>query len=87
MSRSAPATPEELTATLDKLLAEPRNTVVPSDTGLDDDTLAAVQAVWNAAPNPSPRLIEYARAELAAQLDGTHEREQLAAEDAMILGS
>jgi hypothetical protein len=39
---------------------------VPSETGLDDETIAAIERVWAASPHPSPRLVDAARAEFAA---------------------
>lgn len=45
---------------------------VPSDAGLDDRTIDALEAVGAAAPNPPATLIEAARIEFGKQLDGTH---------------
>ena len=70
--RAAPATPDELRATFDDLIARPSGDV-PDDSGIDDDTTAAIERAW--AANLSPRLVEMARHELEMQLDGTHAAE------------
>lgn len=79
--RVAPATEAELRATLEDLLAHPEGKV-PSGTDLDYETKTAIERCWAA---PSEHLAEVARLELAAQLDGTHEREREARIDAMRL--
>ena len=69
-------TADELTATFENLVTNPEpGGMVPSDTGLDDDTIEALNRLWAAGPNPPPRLIDAARAEFAAQLDGSHAQE------------
>lgn len=66
-------TDDELTATFEDLVNHPEpDAMVPSDTGLDDDTIEALNRLWAAGPNPPARLIDAARAEFAAQLDGSH---------------
>ena len=73
---SRPPTPEELRQTFTELLNNPvSGGSVPSETGLDDETIAAIERVWAASPHPSPRLVDAARAEFAAMLDGTPARE------------
>lgn len=80
MSRtSVPITADELRAALEELLANPPGDGpadgpgIPSDTGLDQQTMAAVERAWSGGE--SPALLESARQELAMQLDGTHARE------------
>lgn len=74
-----PKTRRELQATFDRLLKRPdRDALVPSETGLDDETIRAVQAVWNAQPAAPLPLYEAARTEFARQLDGTHARQRRA---------
>src|SRR5512139_1538534 len=77
MSRAAPATPEELRSTFEQLIADPPTdgTGVPTETGLDEPTIAAIERVWAASPTPPPSLIAAARQELEMQLDGTHAAE------------
>lgn len=72
MSLAAPATEAELRAAFDEVLTGPPDEPVPSDTGLDAQTLAAVV---RAHAGSSPALIEAARQELEMQLDGTHATE------------
>lgn len=75
MSRAAPPTAEELQATFDELIAGPPSdgSSVPTDTGLDEQTVAAIERSWAAGGNES--LATGARHEFAMQLDGTHARE------------
>ena len=72
----------ELRANFEQLLAD--GPPFPTETGLDEQTFDAIIRVWAAAPNPPAALIDAARREFAAQLDGTHEREARAREDAAI---
>lgn len=68
-----PPTPDQLRATFDRLLAaigDGTITSCPSDTGLDEQTIAALDAV--AAGRVSR---DAARSELARMLDGTHARQ------------
>lgn len=65
----------QLRAAFNRLVTNPDNDLsMPSDTGLDGETLAAIQAVWDASPARKAALIAEARRELARQLDGTHAR-------------
>lgn len=73
--RSQPSpSDDELRATFEELLAGPPadGSSIPSDTGLDEQTLTAIERAWAGS---SPTLIETARHELAMQLDGTHAEE------------
>jgi plasmid stabilization system protein ParE len=84
MSRAAPATEAELRAAFDELIAGPTDgrSDVPTDTGLDDQTVAAIERAWSAAG--STALAELARQELELQIDGTHAREAQDAQDAVV---
>jgi len=75
VSLAAPPTAEQLTAVFEHLLTKPPadGGDVPTDTGLDDDTVTAIERVWAAGPDPSPTLIAVARYEFELQLDGTRE--------------
>lgn len=84
MSRVAPPTADELSAAFNDLIDNEPPDGMPTDTGLDDQTVAAIQRVWSAGPRPSAALIEAARQELALQLDGTHAREAQASQDAVV---
>lgn len=77
MSRSQPATEQELRDSFDALIAGPPadNGGMPTETGLDTQTVAAIERVWAAAPTPPPALLAAARHELDMQLDGSHARE------------
>lgn len=79
--RAKPATDEELRVIFNNLVDHPISGGVPSDTGLDDDTIEALNRLWAAGPNPPARLIDAARAEFEAQLDGSHAQE---AQDRMV---
>lgn len=69
-------TDDELIATFEDLISNPQSdAMVPSDTGLDDDTIEALNRLWAAGPNPPQRLIDAAIMEFEAQLDGSHARE------------
>ncbi|MGO9350835.1 MAG: hypothetical protein ACLP3C_08415 [Mycobacterium sp.] len=70
MSRAADATPGEIAEAFETALRDGPPMV--SDTGLDPRTWEAIALVWAAGPNPPEGLIAAARAELHAQLDGTH---------------
>jgi hypothetical protein len=84
MSRAAPATEVELRATFNSLITNADGrTDVPSDTGLDDQTVAAIERAWSAGSKVSDALIASARQELEMQLDGTHAREAQSAQDAV----
>lgn len=67
-------TDAELTERFEELIAGPPadGSSIPLDTGLDEQTLAAIQRSWQGR---SPALVETARHELALQLDGTHAQE------------
>lgn len=82
MSRAAPATDEEITAAFERLLASGGDDGMPSDTGLDADTRAAIERCWT-APD-SDMLVTAARHELAMQLDGTHLAEAEARQAALL---
>ena len=75
MSQAAPPSAAELTQVFNNLLANPATGDVPDDSGLDDQTAAAIERVWAAGPNPPPALVDAARQELGLQLDGTHAAE------------
>lgn len=79
--RAAPATAAELTASVDALLSNPAQDDVPDDSGLDDETAAAIERAW--AGGSSPALVAAARHELSMQLDGTHAQEALGRETAI----
>ena len=71
MSRdSTPLTDDEITAAFDKLLHS-ADQAITTDTGVDRETMAAIQRYWDA---PSPGTERLARYELELQLDGTHAR-------------
>ncbi len=53
--RAAPPTADEPTAIFNDLLARPAGDV-PDDSGLDDETAAAIERVWAAGPDASPSL-------------------------------
>jgi hypothetical protein len=74
MSLAEPATQQQLRATFEQLIAGPPRdgSGVPSDTGLDEQTVAAIERAWSAG---TPAAAEAARQELAMQLDGTHAAE------------
>lgn len=55
-----------------------------SGTGLDDETVSALIAVARAYPDIPDELIAAARAEFAAQLDGTHSARRRAAMEQII---
>lgn len=57
---------------------------IRSESGLDLETMEAIDYVAQAFPNPDPALIRNARKELAKQLDGTHIRERREMLDAQI---
>lgn len=80
MSRSAPATAAEIRLNFDKALdaAIRLGQWPPSDQGFDDKTNNALRAVAEAYPDATQGLIEGAREELRAQLDGTHRRQKSA---------
>lgn len=75
--RAEPVTNEELRNSFETLLAGPPfdNGGMPSETGLDTRTTAAIQRVWAAAPKPPTSLVDAARREFDMQLDGSHARE------------
>jgi hypothetical protein len=75
--RCTPGQRAPATRTFEHLLTKPPadGADVPTDTGLDDDTVTAIERVWAAGPDPSPTLIAAARHEFELQLDGTHIRE------------
>ena len=75
MSLLREPTRSELRATFNELVTNPDIGSPPTDTGLDDETLAAVAAVWRASDKQRPARIAEARRELARQLDGTHARD------------
>lgn len=56
---------------------------MPTETGLDPQTIAAIKRVWQAAPTPPPTLIAAARQELEMQLDGSHAQEAQARDSAV----
>jgi len=69
----APLSPKELRASLEVLLASPvPGYSIPTETGLDDATMSAVQAVWDSEQPAPAALVAAARAELERQIDGTH---------------
>ena len=72
MSTSAPPTDDELRAAFEQILTGADDGSIPSDTGLDDQTLVAVERAHGA---DSPAATEAARQELEMQIDGTHDRE------------
>lgn len=80
MSRAAPPTEAELRAAFETVLATPDED--RTDTGLDDQVMAAIERVWVAGPNSPPALEAAARHELEMQIDGTHAAEAQAAQDA-----
>ncbi|MFE3188716.1 hypothetical protein ACFXHA_06875 [Nocardia sp. NPDC059240] len=76
------ASEDELRSSFDRVLAfvlEGRG--VPSDTGLDDETEAALWAVARAHPNASADLVEAARRAFAGLLDGSNTARWRAARD------
>lgn len=77
MSRSQPPTEQELRDSFDALMAAPPadNGDMPTETGLDSQTIDAIKRVWAAAPNPPAALIAAARHEFDMQLDGSHAQE------------
>lgn len=72
MSLSGPPTEAELRARFDELITGAPEHGVPSDTGLDGQTLSAIERAWT---NTSPALVAAARQELELQIDGTHAAE------------
>ncbi|WP_026123417.1 hypothetical protein [Nocardiopsis chromatogenes] len=71
--RLEPPTPEEIRANFEGALESVRNGGgVNSETGLDMETEGALWAIAAAHPNIPDSLIETARAEFAAQMDGSH---------------
>jgi hypothetical protein len=68
-----PMTLQGLEASFEGLLAAPvPGARLPSETGLDEETVAAVEAVWAASPNAPEGVVSAARTEFARMLDGTH---------------
>ncbi len=57
---------------------------IRSDTGLDIETMQAIDHVAQAYPKPNLVLIQNAKKEFAKQLDGTHMRERARAFDAEV---
>ena len=71
MSRAdGPATDAEVAEAFDRLLYS-ADQAITTDTGVDRETMAAIQRYWDA---PSPGTERLARYELELQLDGTHAR-------------
>ena len=71
----------ELVAQFEQILAA--GPPFPSETDLSEQTWDAIRRAWAAGPPAAP-LIEAARQEFARQLDGTHEAERRAQEDAIV---
>ncbi|MFF0489826.1 hypothetical protein ACWDSJ_08145 [Nocardia sp. NPDC003482] len=61
-----------------------RGAGLTSESGLDDETENALWAIADAHPDVPPDLIEAARRVFAAQLDGTHARDQDAELDRLL---
>jgi hypothetical protein len=80
MSRAAcHPTDEELTATFERLLASGGRDGLPSCTGLDSETLAAIQKAWELATAVANAAARHA---FALQRNGTHIRDAEAREAA-----
>ena len=68
-----PMTLAEVRASFESLLSNPvPGARLPSETGLDDATGAALEAVWAASPNAPAELVAAARTTFAGMLDGTN---------------
>lgn len=77
--RSKPVTDEELRKTFEQLMSNQPDGGMPTETGLDEQVLTAIEYVWTATSTSRPHMVDAAHAELEAQLDGSHAREQLTA--------
>lgn len=73
--RAKPLSGKEIQESFDKRLREAidiGSTATGGNSGLDEETSAAIDAIAEAYPNIDPKLIQNARKEFAKQLDGAH---------------